>query len=145
MLLSLCINYRNFYSLALGRNSFSITVGTKNHTNKLLSSITAYFKHNWRWLHTLLFFIYIYVWFACWLKLDSSIAPYNKEQFYNPMYFAFIKILVLSGTFIKIIQLAFGFSSCTQCLLIWKWCNSPIYKIHNGRAYALASVGLGLL
>ena len=59
MLLSLCSNYRKFYSLALGGNSFSITVGTKNHTNKLLSSITAYFKHNWRWLHTLLLFIYV--------------------------------------------------------------------------------------
>ena len=51
MLLSLYCNYRKLYSLALGGNSFSITVETKNHSNKLLSSITAFFKHNWRWFY----------------------------------------------------------------------------------------------
>ena len=60
ILLSLYCNYRKLYSLALGGNSFSITVETKNHCNKLLSSITAFFKHNWRWLHTLLFFNYLF-------------------------------------------------------------------------------------
>ena len=60
ILLSLYSNYRKLYSLALGGNSFSVTVETKNHSNKLLSSITAYFKHNWRWLHTLLFFNYLF-------------------------------------------------------------------------------------
>ena len=100
--------------------------------NKRLISVCACSRQN------------LHVWFACWLKLDFSIASYKKEQFWNPMYFAFINISVLSGTFIKIIQLAFGFSSCTQCLLIWKSRTLPIYKIHNGRAYALALVGLGL-
>ena len=56
IVLSLYCNYRKLYSLALGGNPFSITVETKNHSNKLLSSITAFFKHNWRWLHTRLFF-----------------------------------------------------------------------------------------
>ena len=93
-----------------------------------------------------MFGIYIYICLVCLL---TEIGFFHrivkkKEQFLNPMYFAFINISVLSGTFIKIIQLAFGFSSCTQCLLIWKSCNLPIYKIHNGRAYALALVGLGL-
>jgi len=60
ILLSLYCNYRKLYSLALGGNSFSITVETQNHSNKLLSSITAFFKHNWRWLHTLLFFNYLF-------------------------------------------------------------------------------------
>ena len=60
ILLSLYCNYRKLYSLALGGNSFSITVETTYHSNKLLSSITAFFKHNWRWLHTLLFFNYLF-------------------------------------------------------------------------------------
>ena len=60
ILLSLYCNYRKLYSLALGGNSWSITVETQNHSNKLLSSITAFFKHNWRWLHTLLFFNYLF-------------------------------------------------------------------------------------
>ena len=60
IVLSLYCNYRKLYSLALGGNSFSITVETTYHSNKLLSSITAFFKHNWRWLHTLLFFNYLF-------------------------------------------------------------------------------------
>ena len=60
IVLSLYCIYRKLYSLALGGNSFSITVETTYHSNKLLSSITAFFKHNWRWLHTLLFFNYLF-------------------------------------------------------------------------------------
>ena len=60
IVLSLYCNYRKLYSLALGGNSFSITVEIKCHSNKLLSSMTAFFKHNWWWLHTLLFFNYLF-------------------------------------------------------------------------------------
>ena len=60
ILVGLYCNYRKLYSLALGGNSFSVTVETTYHSNKLLSSITAFFKHNWRWLHTLLFFNYLF-------------------------------------------------------------------------------------
>ena len=42
ILLILCCSYRKLYSLALGGNPFSITVETKNHSNKLLLSITAF-------------------------------------------------------------------------------------------------------
>ena len=60
IVLSLYCNYRKLYSLALGGNSFSSMVETTYHSNKLLSSITAFFKHNWRWLHTRLFFNYLF-------------------------------------------------------------------------------------
>ena len=74
ILLSLYCNYRKLYSLALGGNSFSITVETTYHSNKLLSSITAFFKHNWRWLHTLLFFIYIYIYIYIYISKEIRVV-----------------------------------------------------------------------
>ena len=90
-LLSLYCNYRKLYSLALGQNSWSFMVETQNHSNKLLSSITAFFKHNWRWLHTLLFFNYLFEanftlpLEALWLKVWSLNVGHSQPQLFSDL------------------------------------------------------------
>ena len=56
--------------------------------------------------------------FVCWLELDSSIALCNVEQFLNPICY-FYQYFGPQWDLFQDIQLAFGLSSCKQCLLIW--------------------------
>ena len=96
ILLSLYCNYRKLYGLALGGNSWSITVETQNHSNKLLSPITAFFKHNWQWLHTLLFFNYLFEanftlpLEALRLKVWSLKVGHSQPQLFSDLFVWFV-------------------------------------------------------
>ena len=65
-------------------------------------------------------YVYMYVCdcFVCWLELDSSIALCNVEQFLNPICY-FYQYFGPQWDLFQDIQLAFGLSSCKQCLSIW--------------------------
>ena len=56
--------------------------------------------------------------FVCWLQLDSSMALCNVEQFINPMCYLY-QYFARQWDIFQDIQLAFGLSSCKQCLSIW--------------------------
>ena len=57
----------------------------------------------------------------------------NAEQFINPMCYLY-QYFASQWDIFQDIQLAFGLSSCKQCLSIWNWCSLPI-KNHNGPTY----------
>ena len=93
ILLSLYSKYQKLYCLALGGNSFSVMVETQNHSNKLLSSTIAFLKHNWRWLHTLLFLNYLFEANfvlppkAFWLKVWSLNVGQSQPQLFRTFWF----------------------------------------------------------
>ena len=62
-------------------------------------------------------YIYVYVCFAYWLELDSSIALWNIDQFMNPMCYLY-QYFGPQWDLFQDIQLPFGLSSCKQRLLI---------------------------
>ena len=62
-------------------------------------------------------YIYVYVCFACWLELDSSIALCNIDQFMNPICYLY-QYFSPQWDLFQDIQLPFGLSRCKQRLLI---------------------------
>ena len=88
------------------------------HTKQKYVCMCIYFSLGLtKYIHIYIY-IYIYVCFVCWLELDSSIALCNVEQFLNPICY-FYQYFGPQWDLFQDIQLAFGLSSCKQCLSIW--------------------------